>query len=252
MDITTAIGLFALALLVGTYGSIIGAGGGFLMVAGLVLAFDLTGATAVGTSVVTTFFIQSVGAYTYNRQGLVDRPSAGWFAVGSIPVALLSALFLADRIPARTFEAIIGVMLLLLAVFVVFVHSPTTAAGTTLPPRRGVLAGSGSAVGVLSGGLGVGAGLVTVPLLGWVQQLSAHRAAATATLIGTLSGFAASTGHAIAGNPRWSYLPFLVAGAVIGARLGSLSAGRLSERAVLTLLAGGLVGAGLPLVIRAF
>ena len=63
MDIQTAVGLFLLALAVGTYGSIIGAGGGFLMVSGLVLAFDLTGATAVGTSIVTTLAIQITDQY---------------------------------------------------------------------------------------------------------------------------------------------------------------------------------------------
>ncbi len=251
MDASTAVGLFLLAFAVGTYGSVIGAGGGFLMVAGLVLVFDLTGATAVGTSVVTTLCIQATGAYTYTKKGLVDRPTALWFAVGSIPVALLSAVFLADQIPERTFELIIGVLLLALAAFVVLVPSPDAPDGTTLPPRRGALAGAGSLIGVLSGGLGVGAGLVTVPLLGRLQQLSAHRAAATTTLVGTLSGAAATVGHTVVGNPEWSYVPFTIAGAVVGGRAGSLNAGRLSARVVLALLAVGLVVAGVPLIVSA-
>lgn len=252
MDAQTAVGLFLLALAVGTYGSIIGAGGGFLMVAGLVLAFDLTGATAVGTSVVTTFTIQVTGAYTYTKRGVVERPVALWFVVGSMPVALFSAVFVADRIPQDTFELIIGIMLLLLAVFVVVVRRPQMAPGDTVEPRRGALVVSGSLIGVLSGALGVGSGLITVPLLGWLQHLPAHRAAATTTLIGSLSGLAAATGHTIAGNPRWGYLPFLLTGAVLGGRLGSTTAGRLGARTVLGLLAIGLVAAGLPLVVRSF
>lgn len=249
MDATTAIGLFLLAFTVGTYGSVIGAGGGFLMVSGLVLIFDLGGATAVGTSVLTTLVIQATGAYTYTKKGLVDRPSALWFALGSIPVALLSAIFLADQLPEKTFELIIGVMLLVLAAFVIFMPSIDAPDGTTIEPHRGVLAASGGAVGILSGAFGVGAGLVTVPLLRTLQRLPAHRAAATTTLIGTLSGAAAALGHTLAGNPRWNHLPFLLAGAVIGGRVGSLNAGRLSGRTVLLLLAGGLIGAGIPLII---
>ncbi|MFK7917279.1 MAG: sulfite exporter TauE/SafE family protein [Ilumatobacter sp.] len=251
MDTTTALGLFVLALAVGTYGSVIGAGGGFLMVAGLVLAFDLSGATAVGTSVVTTLAIQVTGAYTYTRKGLVDRPSALWFALGSVPIALLSAVFLADQIPEDTFEAIIGVMMLLLAVFVFVARRPDADSQAVDEPRRAPLVASGSAIGVLSGAFGVGAGLVTVPLLGWLQRLPAHRAAATTTLVGSLSGTAAAIGHSAVGNPRWSYLPFLLGGAVLGGRLGSSSAGRLSSSTMLLLLAAGLIGAGLPLVIRA-
>ncbi len=252
MDVQTAIGLFLLALTVGVYGSIIGAGGGFLVVAGLVLVFDLSGATAVGTSVVTTLAIQVIGAYTYSKKGVVDRPVALWFALGSMPVALLSAVFVADRIPEATFELIIGVMLLVLAVFVLVLRRPETPGETPLAPRRGALVGSGSVIGVLSGALGVGSGLITVPLLGWMQRLPAHRAAATTTLIGSLSGLAAATGHTVAGNPRWSYLPFLLTGAVLGGRIGSSSAARLSARSVLSLLAAGLVLAGAPLVIAAF
>lgn len=250
MDVQTVVGLFLLAFAVGVYGSIIGAGGGFLVVAGLVLVFDLSGATAVGTSVLTTLAIQSTGAYTYTKKGLVVRPIALWFVIGSMPIALLSAMFVADRVPEDTFELIIGVLLVVLAAFVVLVRRPTSPDGSTVEPKRGALIVSGSAIGVLSGALGVGAGLVTVPLLGWLQRLPAHRAAATTTLIGSLSGLAAAVGHTVVGNPRWSFLPFLLTGAVLGGRVGSSSAGRLSERTVLTLLAGGLVVAGLPLVVR--
>jgi uncharacterized membrane protein YfcA len=249
MDVQTAVGLFLLALTVGIYGSIIGAGGGFLVVAALVLAFDLSGATAVGTSVVTTLAIQATGAYTYTRKGLVERPVAMWFVLGSMPIALLSAVFVADRVPEDTFELIIGLMLLVLAAFVVLVRRPGLPEGSTVEPKRVALIGSGSLIGVLSGALGVGAGLVTVPLLGWMQRLPAHRAAATTTLIGSLSGLAAAIGHTFVGNPRWSFLPFLLTGAVLGGRVGSSSAGRLSAQTVLALLAGGLVVAGLPLVI---
>ena len=249
MDLQTAVGLFLLALAVGVYGSIIGAGGGFLVVAGLVLVFDLGGATAVGTSVVTTFAIQVTGAYTYTKKGMVERPVALWFVIGSMPVALFTAIFVADRVPEDTFELIIGVLLLALAAFVVLVRRPELPEGSRIEPKRVALVGSGSVIGVLSGALGVGAGLVTVPLLGWLQRLAAHRAAATTTLIGSLSGFAAAVGHTVVGNPRWSFLPFLVIGAVLGGRLGSSSAGRLRAGTVLGLLAGGLVVAGLPLVV---
>ncbi|MGB3734361.1 MAG: sulfite exporter TauE/SafE family protein [Ilumatobacter sp.] len=251
MDVQTAVGLFLLALSIGVYGSIIGAGGGFLMVAGLVLVFDLNGATAVGTSVVTTLAIQVTGAYTYTRKGLVERPVALWFVVGSMPVAFLSAIFVADRVPEDTFELIIGVLLLALAAFVVFVRRPELPEGSAVEPKRAALIGSGSLIGVLSGALGVGSGLVTVPLLGWLQRLPAHRAAATTTLIGSLSGLAAAVGHTAVGNPRWSFMPFLLTGAVVGGRVGSSSAGRLSAKTVLGLLAGGLVVAGLPLLIGA-
>ncbi len=250
MEVWTAVGLLALALGVGVYGAIIGAGGGFLMVAGLTLIFGLDGAVAVGTSVVTTFVIQASGALTYTRQGMVEWASAQWFVLGSVPVAFATGAWLADRIPQRGFDLIVGLLLVALAVFVVAVRSPGDDSGEPAPPNRASLVVSGSMIGTLSGGLGVGAGLVTVPLLSRLQRLSAHRSAATTTATGALSGLAAATGHSLAGTPRWGYLPMLLVGAAVGGRLGASKARDLTPRTVLSLLAVGLIAAGLPLLIR--
>ncbi len=251
MTIELAAGLFVLALVVGVYGSITGAGGGFLMVAGLVLVFDLSGAEAVGTSVITTVVIQLVAAGTYARDDLIDRPTAQWFVLGSIPVAFLSAAILANRIPERTFNLIIGVLLVGLAVFVLARRAHESGGHQSEPPRKSALVGLGSAMGVLSGAFGVGAGLVTVPAIRSLQKLSTHRAAATTTAIGAASGVAASIGHAVAGNPRWSYAPFVIAGAVFGGRLGARSANRVAPQLVGTLLAAGLLATGVPLLAAA-
>lgn len=252
MTIELAIGLFVLALVVGIYGSITGAGGGFLMVAGLVLLFDLSGAEAVGTSVITTVMIQITAAITYGRADKVDRRTAQWFILGSIPIAFFSAAVLASRIPERTFNLIIGVLLLALAVFVVFRPTLEAKETTPEPPHKPQLVALGSAMGVLSGAFGVGAGLVTVPAIRWLQKLPMHRAAATTTAIGAASGVAASIGHAIAGNPRWSYAPFVIAGAIVGGRVGSRSANRVPYKTVGYLLAGGLLVTGFPLLISGF
>lgn len=243
-------GLFLLALLVGTYGSIIGAGGGFAMVAGLVLFFDLAGAEAVATSSITILFVQSAGAITYDRKGLVDRPTATWFVLGSVPVAFVSAALLANRIPERTFDLLIGSLLVALAIFVVAVRVPETEGVGAAQPRRRELTVAGSFTGVLTGAFGVGAGLVTVPVISWLRRLRPHRASATTSAIGAVAGLAASIGHVVAGNPRWSYLPFVIAGAIIGGRVGANSAQRLSPGTVQLLLAIGLVAAGLPVLVR--
>lgn len=250
MDIGTAIGLLVLALAVGVYGSIIGAGGGFLMVAALTLIFGLSGATAVGTSSVSILFVQLSGAYTYDRKGLVDRASAKWVLLSSVPVAFVAAALLAASIPQRAFDLIVGVLLLGLAAFVLLVRTPSLPDGEVLAPRRALLTGLGTGLGLLSGGFGAGSGLVSVPALSWFQRLSAHRATATTSAIGAIGGIASVAGHVLARNPEWAFLPVIIVGAVVGGRLGASNAGRLSPRTVLMMLAAGLVVAGLPLLIR--
>ena len=91
MDVGTIVALFAFAAVVGAYGTIIGAGGGFLLIPGLVLLFDLDGAEAVGTGAITLLAIGASGAWAYDREGLVDRRGAAWFSITSVPIAMLPA-----------------------------------------------------------------------------------------------------------------------------------------------------------------
>ncbi len=249
MDAATAVALIGFALAVGAYGTIIGAGGGFILIPGLVLLFDLEGVEAVGTGTVTLFAIGITGAVNYDRAGLIHRRAAGWFAIGAVPAALLCAWFVADRIDADVYTTILGAVLVTLAVFVLFGPHPTLNDDEISDARRGRLSTAGIGVGVLSGTFAVGGGLVTVPLLANVQKLRPHRAAATTSATATMSSFAGATGHTIAGNVIWDDAAVLVGGAIIGSTLGARLAGRLPARAVLIGLATGLAVAGVSLFV---
>lgn len=251
MDLVTSLGLLALALVVGTYGSIIGAGGGFVLIPALVMLFDLDGAQAVGSGTVALAVIGLTGSLTHDRSGLVERTVAAWFAAGSVPLALGSAWLLADRISTGVFNLLLGTLLLVLAVFVVAGARAHLATRSPRPARPRPLLSGGAAVGLTSGTFAIGGGLLTVPFLARVQGLPPHRAAATTQATAMASSTAAAVGHTVAGNVVWSRALVLVVGAVIGANTGARLAGRLQPRVVLTLLALGLVGAGVPLLLRA-
>lgn len=251
MDPGTAVGLIALGLVVGAYGTIIGAGGGFVMIPGLVLLFDLQGATAVGTGAVALMVIGLTGAVSYSRSGLVAWPVAGWFAVGSIPLALVSAWLLANRIDADAFIGILGVLLLVLAVIVITGLHHHPAGDPELPPRPERLIPAGAAVGITSGTFAVGGGLVTVPALERMQRMVAHRATATTSATAWASSFAGSVGHAIAGNVEWDTAGVLAGAAMAGSLTGASAAGKLSAGTVRALVAIGLVAAGVPLLVDA-
>ncbi|MEM7286836.1 MAG: sulfite exporter TauE/SafE family protein [Actinomycetota bacterium] len=251
MDPGTAIGLVALGLFVGLYGTIIGAGGGFVMIPALVLLFDLQGATAVGTGAVALMVIGLTGAASYSRSGLVAWPVAAWFAVGAIPLALLSAWLLANRIDADAFIGILGVLLLALAVIVATGRHQHRAGGAELPARPDRLVPSGALVGLTSGTFAVGGGLVTVPILERVQRMVAHRATATTSATAWASSFAGSVGHTIAGNVEWDNAGVLAVAAMAGSAIGAKVAGRLAPGTVRALVAVGLVAAGVPLVVDA-
>lgn len=245
-------GLLVLAVAVGTYGTIIGAGGGFVLIPALVLLFDLEGATAVGTGTIALAVIGLTGARTYDRGGLVARPVAGWFVAGSVPVAITCSWFVAGRIDGDVFIGLLGFLLLALAVFVVTtppVVEPAGALGVAARPVA--LSAGGCVVGAMSGTFAVGGGLLTVPYLSRLQRLGPHRAAATTATTAMASSSAAALGHTLAGNVVWAKAGVLVVGAFAGATGGARLAGRLHPRVVTALLALGLVGAAVPLIVRA-
>lgn len=250
MDVGTLIALAAFAAAVGAYGTVIGAGGGFLLIPGLVLLFDLDGVEAVGTGAVTLAAIGIGGARTYDRAGLVDRRAAAWFAAGAVPAALFFSTIVAERIDADLLIDLLGVLLLFLAAFVLLMPTAPDPRGE---PGRGSLRAmpaGGVVVGFLSGTFAVGGGLVTLPFLARLRRLVPHRAAATTAATAMLSSVASSTGHAIAGNVDWPRALVLALGAFAGSTFGARRAGRFSPRVVLLLVAGGLVASGLPLLLR--
>ncbi len=263
MEPGVAAGLLTLATAIGAYGSVIGAGGGFLLIPGLALLFGLDGAEAVGTGVVALACLHAAGSLAYDRQGLVVRSVAAWWAVAAGPVALLSGWLLTNRLDSDLLLTIIGLLMIALAVFVVvgsvgsFGRSEggkggagvgVGRTGEVFEPRIGALLAGACGVGFLNGTFAVGGGLIAVPYLARLQRLSAHRAAATTAAAGTAASSAAAFGHALAGNIVWSYAPPLILGAVIGSSAGARVAPRLTPRTVMTLLAAGLVTAGAPLI----
>lgn len=102
------------------------------------------------------------------------------------------------------------------------------------PPRRGRLdrrfAAIGGAGGLLSGLLGVGGGIVMVPLLVFragYRQREAHAMSLGAIIPISLASVVT---YGIAGQVRVGYALALAAGSVFGARVGAGLLARIQER----------------------
>src|SRR5207244_7591248 len=77
-----------LGFVVGTFGTLIGAGGGFLLVPLLLIGYHFQPPDAVGTSLALVFLNAASGSFAYLRQRRVDL-SLGWkFAAATIPGAI--------------------------------------------------------------------------------------------------------------------------------------------------------------------
>jgi uncharacterized membrane protein YfcA len=129
--------------------------------------------------------------------------------------------------------------------------------GTEREPRRGrrplgpELLAIGVAGGVLSGLLGVGGGVIMVPLLvlwaGYGQR-DAHAISLGAIIPISIAGILT---YGIAGRVNWGAAAGLALGAVVGARLGAGMLARIDERMLRIVFGCFLVAVAIALGVRA-
>ncbi|MCB1272843.1 MAG: TSUP family transporter [Leucobacter sp.] len=174
----------------GVLSGLFGIGGGTLIVPALALWLGMNHRLAAGTSVAAILPTAIVGAVSYAVPGNVDWIAAILLAVGIIAGAQLGSHLL-DKLPLKALQWGFMVFLAVMAVSLWFV----------VPQRGdqielGLLSGAGLVftglfIGVLSGLLGVGGGVVVVPVLMFFFGSSDLIAKGTSLLMmipGSLSG----------------------------------------------------------------
>lgn len=268
--------LAALGLLVGAYGALIGAGGGFLLVPVLLLLYPAE-SPAIITSIAlaAVFFNALSGTLAYARLRRIDY-RAGWgFALAGIPGAILGALSV-GLFSRRIFDPLFAALLIVLAVYLLLRpgsgergkgqarspssgytrHTLTDAEGNTYSyayrERPGLLLSA--VIGFVSSVLGIGGGIIQVPVMTNLLGFPAHVATATSqfvlvgmSLVGTLTHIA--SGQFTTG---WRRTAALAVGVVVGAQVGAWLSGHIRGRLILRLLALGLLAVGLRLLLSAF
>lgn len=157
----------AVGVLAGVASGLFGVGGGVVIVPGLVLVAAFGQRLAHGTSLTAIVPIAVVGAAGYATAGEVDVVVAGLVAAGALVGAPLGVAALA-RVPQRRLQVAFAVLLVLAAARLVMdAGDPTAGAGRGTVDAVGALGYvlTGLASGGLAGLMGVGGGVIIVPLL---------------------------------------------------------------------------------------
>lgn len=117
--------------------------------------------------------------------------------------------------------------------------------------RRTELLGIGVSGGLLSGLLGVGGGVIMVPLLvlwGGYGQRNAHATSLGAIIPISVAGIIT---YGIAGQVDWTAAAALAAGAVAGALIGAGMLARMNERTLRIVFGCFLVAVSIAMGLRA-
>ncbi len=253
---------------VGVFGTLIGAGGGFLLVPILVMlepAWSTETVTAFSLAVV--FANALAGSLSYARLRRIDMASFPVFASAAVPGAIAGAA-LSAFVPRRAFDALLGCFIIGAAALLYASERAVVArraghASRKLTDVRGNvyewsfdlrLGIAGSAVaGMLSSLLGIGGGIVHVPFLVGVLGFPEHVATATSHAVLAITAGAATLYHLIHGDLGGHVATTLLAagGALLGAPVGASLSTRLSGAAIAKILAVALAVVGVRLVFSA-
>src|SRR5262245_66614197 len=105
------LGLFASGFIFGTVGTLIGAGGGFLLVPILLLLDpQMPPQVVTGISLAVVFFNAASGSLAYARMGRIDYKGGIAFAIAALPGAVAGA-YVTSHIPRRVFDGIFGCLM---------------------------------------------------------------------------------------------------------------------------------------------
>jgi uncharacterized membrane protein YfcA len=262
--------LIAVGFAVGFLAGIVGIGGGVLIVpflyffyehaawSGITLDAELHGVVASATSLFIIIPTAVSGIYTYSRSGLVAWRPVIPIGIAAVLAAVLSAL-LAARVPAELLKLFFGVFLLYTTYQMLH-----RSAGEVKGEERHNLALSaltGFAVGTLSALLGVGGGLIAIPLLMNVVRLDMKKLAATSLAIVLFAATAGTltyvvTGwqvpHLPAGHAGYVHLAAalpMIPGAMLAARWGAKVNQRMDAKRLRQMFAVLLSFMGLRMII---
>ena len=235
--------LILFSIFIGVLASMLGIGGGILVVPLLNLVYGLTSQISVGTSLFTTLFTAISSTISYRRQRRIDYRAGLIMVIGSIPGGMVGA-YATNFISSVGLATIFGATLVLVSLR--FLRGEKSSSnkrlshgwrrrivdskGEVFEYTANVLPGvaAGFLAGLVSGFLGVGGGIVMVPVLRLVVGFPMHLAVAASLFIMVLTSLSGTIVHVKLGHVILEFALPLVVGVIVGAQIGSRAAKRLS------------------------
>ncbi|MFA6274034.1 MAG: sulfite exporter TauE/SafE family protein [Candidatus Paceibacterota bacterium] len=263
--------------IIGTFGTLIGAGGGFILVPLLIIFYpDLSPEiiTAISIAVVAVNAIS--GSLAYAKSGRIDYKAGIIFALFTIPGSVLGVLTV-KYIPQKLFNVVFGILLLLLSGYLFYRNGKKTMAPIdnqsgkklthhSLTDKQGISysysynQGHGIIISILVGYLspllGIGGGIIHVPaMVNWLQ-FPVYIATATSHFILAVMATVSVIVHYMQGNysdpATMKMMLFLSIGVVPGAQLGAYLSHRIKSHIIIRVLASCLVLVAVRILFKSF
>jgi uncharacterized protein len=225
--------LVLLGLLLGTVMGLLGGGGAILAVPLLLHVVGVGLGEAASTSLLVVLVGSCAGLLAHRGSGRVQVRTGLRFAFLGVAGAAAGSV-LAAQLPDPPLVGAFAVLLAIAGVAMLRGGLPVTR-GVTTPAGRWRVLGLATALGFVTGLLGVGGGFLVVPVLVLALGLPVHAATATGLLVLAVTSvvaLVARLGVGLAIDPVVA--GWLVGGTVVGAIVGARLSGRVPATALRT------------------
>lgn len=260
--------LLPLGFFVGAFGTLIGAGGGFILVPLLLLIYPKDNPELITSiSLAVVFFNAASGSWAYARMKRIHYRAGALFAAASVPGAVLGALT-TKHIPRHAFDIICGGLMVAIATYLIWrpgkpggqhhagpepEEDDVALEAIRYNPYLG--AALSLVVGYVSSLLGIGGGIIHVPALVHLLNFPVHFATATSHFILAIMALAGTGVHVASGTFAHGMgmhrTAMLAVGVVAGAQLGAVLSKRLKGTWIIRALAVALALVGLRVFMLA-
>ncbi|WP_428911141.1 sulfite exporter TauE/SafE family protein [Niallia sp. Krafla_26] len=265
--------LMVLGLLAGTIGSLVGLGGGIVIVPSLLFLSasgffsEVTPQIAAGTSLLVIIFTGLSSTIAYYKQKKVDIKTGLILFMGGGPGGVVGA-WANKQLNADSFSLWFGLFMIFISIVLVYKDKiPPLKRNSEKGVWRTFIESDGIeytygfqpimaisiafVVGFLGGLLGIGGGALMVPSLILLFHFPAHIAVATSMLLLFFTSLTSSITYIWLGHIIWLYAFALIPGAWIGGTLGAKINQKLPSKTIVRILRVILVLVGVRLIIDA-
>ena len=259
LRVLTTAGLIALGIAIGFVGTLVGAGGGFLLMPVLAIMYPGERPEALASISLAVVCVNATsGSIGYAFQRKIDYRSGALFILAGLPGAVAGTL-VTPLVPRHIFDSWLGGLLLVVAVLMLTLGALRPSAKHSgdirTPVRHAGLKGGvlSFVVGFISSLLGIGGGILHVPGMVYLLGFPVHLAAGTSHFVLAFTAAAGTISHVAHGEFHSEYMrtAALACGAAVGAQLGARFSRAVKQQWIIRVLAVALAGVGLRVIFQA-
>jgi uncharacterized membrane protein YfcA len=243
--------------------SLTGIGGGTFIVPLLTLLYNFEPVIAIGTSTATIIITSIMSAISYLRQKRVYVKAGLILACATAPGGYLGAVTTAVPVVKMWLGVIFGILLIIVAfqmVYKAFSTKSVRGSGIADPVFERELLKNWKKMlrglclsflgGIASGLLGIGGGVVLVPVMCYALSFPIYFAIPTSMFIMIFTSMSGAASHIQQGNVNGIYAIYLGVGAVVGAYVGAYISRKFSSRGLSLAFAAMLLVASINMIMK--